>query len=65
MLYIFRKLRLSFIFLIASHCIHQKTNKILSLLSDFGIVDTAAASMKGVALSINHFIQLFDLIHQI
>ncbi len=38
---------------------------VLVLQSDFGLVDSAVATMKGVALSIDRELQIFDLTHDI
>ncbi|RFM33715.1 DNA-directed RNA polymerase subunit delta [Chitinophaga silvisoli] len=61
-LVIFSLITLAFII---NHIPAIAQNKIIVYQTDFGLKDGAVAEMKGVALGVSSFLQLFDLTHEI
>jgi len=46
-------------------CDQKETNGMIVFQSDFGLKDGAVSEMKGVALSVNPYLKLYDITHEI
>jgi S-adenosylmethionine hydrolase len=60
-----KTIRILLLFLLACNLAAFSQNKIVVLQSDFGLKDGAVAAMKGVAMTVDPALRLFDLTHEI